>query len=157
VSEKGIDTSLTVHLFDTADSWDVAFLLSGDADFVPVVSSLRRRGKIVIGAGFGDASTALIRECYQYIDLSKEFLIDDVLAFMLFKPDGILFNWLAMEVIPPQDESSSQAKLMTEWQRRTIVVTTRGALPEEERFYSVNLTAEGAVDLSARIQYIEQV
>lgn len=71
ISEKGIDASLTVHLFDTMDSWDVAYLLSGDADYVPAVASLRRRGKIVKGAGFPDqCSSALIRECYDYIDLS---------------------------------------------------------------------------------------
>ena len=69
-SEKGIDASLTVHLFDTMDSWDVAYLLSGDADFVPVVTFLRRRGKIVIGAGFHKRSEALVRECHKYIYIS---------------------------------------------------------------------------------------
>ena len=71
-SEKGVDSSLTVHLFDTMDAWEVAYLLSGDADFVPVVSCLRRRGKIVVGAGFADASTALVRECFEYIDLKRK-------------------------------------------------------------------------------------
>jgi uncharacterized LabA/DUF88 family protein len=59
------------------DSWDTAFLLSGDADFVPTVASLRRRGKIVIGVGFSDASSALVQECYQYIDIDKAFLKED--------------------------------------------------------------------------------
>src|SRR5262249_30446118 len=58
-SEKGVDASLIVHLFDTMDSWDVAHLLSGDADFIPAVASRRRRGKIVVGAGFPGASSAL--------------------------------------------------------------------------------------------------
>jgi uncharacterized LabA/DUF88 family protein len=74
-SEKGVDASLTVHLFDTMDSWDVAYLLSGDADFVPAVASLRRRGKIVAGAGFPSVSSALVRECYEYVDLREQFFV----------------------------------------------------------------------------------
>jgi uncharacterized LabA/DUF88 family protein len=84
-SEKGIDASLTVHLFDTMDSWDVAYLLSGDADFVPVVASLRRRGKIIIGAGFPGASPALVRECYDYIDLGEVFLKRDVAIYSILQ------------------------------------------------------------------------
>jgi uncharacterized LabA/DUF88 family protein len=157
-SEKGIDTSLTVHLFDTAESWDVAYLLSGDADFVPAVSSLRRRGKIVIGAGFNNASTALVRECYQYIDLSYEFLLDDVLAFHLFNPDGALFHWTNIEVNPSEKypSPSSQVKIMVEWQKRHVMLA-RGPLPSGEKFYQVNFTAEGSLDLSARIRYIDQL
>jgi hypothetical protein len=124
---------------------------------VPVVSSLRRRGKIIVGAGFSDASTALVRECYQYIDLSSAFLTDDMFAFMLFKPDGIIFNWLAMEVVPSKEASPSQARLMAEWQLRHIVLTTKGALPTEEKFYPINFAAEGSLDLSTRIQYVEQI
>ncbi len=102
VSEKGIDASITVHLFDTMDSWDTAYLLSGDADFVPVVASLRRRGKIVIGAGFSDASDSLIRECFDYIDLSKGYILQDVLGYLLFKKDGVLQKWLTGKVIPQE-------------------------------------------------------
>jgi uncharacterized LabA/DUF88 family protein len=98
LSEKGIDASLTVHLFDTMDSWDVAYLLSGDADFVPVVSSLRRRGKIVVGAGFANRSQALVRECYHYIDLVDVFLKEDVAAYTIFGKDGIAQEWLASEI-----------------------------------------------------------
>lgn len=97
-SEKGIDTSLTVHLFDTMDTWDEAYLLSGDADFVPVVASLRRRGKIVIGAGFPGVSSALVRECYDYVNLREAFLNEDVAAYMVFRTNGIAQKWLTDEV-----------------------------------------------------------
>src|SRR4030067_2340910 len=97
-SEKGIDASLTVHLFDTIDSWDTAYLLSGDADFVPTVASLRRRGKIVVGAGFSTASPALVRECYEYIDVDNLFLKEDIAAFRIFSKDGIAQKWLLDEV-----------------------------------------------------------
>jgi uncharacterized LabA/DUF88 family protein len=98
VSEKGIDSSLTVHLFDTMEYWAGAYLLSGDADYVPVVSSLRRRGKIVIGVGFSDASDALIRECYHYLYLEESFLRQDILVYKLFKKDGIVQNGFVMKL-----------------------------------------------------------
>ena len=94
-SEKGIDASLTVHMFDTMDSWDIAFLFSGDADFVPAVKSLRRRGKVVIGGGFPSiASSAILRECYSYIDLFDAFIRFDIAMYLLFKIDGIIYRWL---------------------------------------------------------------
>jgi hypothetical protein len=97
-SEKGIDASLTVHLFDTMESWSVAYLLSGDADFVPAVRSLRRRGKTVVGAGFGDRSAALVRECYDYIGLRDSFLKDDVAARGLFGESGLVQRWLTSDI-----------------------------------------------------------
>ena len=116
LSEKGIDSSLAVHLFDTIDSWDTAYLLAGDADYVPVVASLRRRGKIVIGVGFSDASEALVRECYQYVNLEEFFLNQDILVYKLFKKNGIGQKWLCNEIIPdpsyveqPNSELSIQA------------------------------------------------
>src|SRR5262249_13930667 len=93
-SEKGVDASLIVHLFDTMDSWDVAHLLSGDADFIPAVASRRRRGKIVVGAGFPGASSALIRECYSYINLVDIFVREDVALYALFNANGVLAQWL---------------------------------------------------------------
>lgn len=93
-SEKGIDASLTVQLYDTMEAWDTAYLLSGDADFVPVVSSLRRRGKIIVGAGFSEVSSALVRECYDYIDLTKIFLWQDIQAYKVFREGGFAHKWL---------------------------------------------------------------
>jgi uncharacterized LabA/DUF88 family protein len=106
ISEKGIDASLTVHMFDTIDSWDTAYLFSGDADFVPAVESLRRRGKIVIGVGFHDASPALVRECYDYIFLEDTFIRQDLLLYLVFRKGGIAEKWLIDEVKP----SSSNTK-----------------------------------------------
>jgi len=90
-SEKGIDSALTVHLFDTLDSWDRAYILSGDADFVAAVRSLRRRGKVVNGAGIlgPGSSKALVRECFQYCDLSS-FFKSDYSAYKLFGEDGLM-------------------------------------------------------------------
>lgn len=115
-SEKGIDASLTVHLFDTMDSWDVAYLLSGDADFVPAVASLRRRGKIVTGAGFSDRSLALARECYDYVDLCGVFLKDDIFAYRVFSDKGVAQRWLNDEVEVNAGLSRAPVELTFEWQ-----------------------------------------
>jgi hypothetical protein len=100
ISEKGVDTSLSAQMFDTMDSWDTAFLLSGDADFVPVIACLRRRGKIVIGAGFSARAAALARECYDYRYLRDVFLREDVAAYAVFREKGVADQWLAEEVRP---------------------------------------------------------
>ena len=98
-SEKGIDSSLIVHLFDTMESWNKAYLLSGDADFVPAVKSLRRRGKIVIGVGFSrSASSALKRECFEYIDLD-DYISKDLIFYKLFSKTGLLERFFT-ELVP---------------------------------------------------------
>ena len=156
-SEKGIDASLTVHLFDTVESWDDAYLLSGDADFVPVVQSLRRRGKIVIGAGFSNASSALIRECYDYIDLTS-FLREDFATYIIFKQDGIFQKWLLDHVNAPSENPNKHQpiRLTAEWQfdsgythgfSGTLVKTS-------EEKYVIWLAARGPIDLSTRHQLI---
>ncbi len=143
-SEKGIDASLTVHLFDTMDSWDVAYLLSGDADFVPVVASLRRRGKIVIGAGFSKPSEALVRECYQYIDLRDIYLEEDVFAYSIFRREGVVEKWLTDDV--SHDEQwgpSDSAELGVSW----------GLLASKIRV-QVYLSAKGSLQMDSRQQLI---
>ena len=94
-SEKGIDSSLIVHLFDTMESWDVAYLISGDADFVPAVKSLRRRGKIVNGIGFPKkTSSALVRECFEYVNLEFDFIINDYFCYLFTKDKGLFWKYL---------------------------------------------------------------
>jgi uncharacterized LabA/DUF88 family protein len=97
-SEKGIDSSLIVHLFDTMESWDKAYLLSGDADFVPAVNSLRRRGKVVNGAGFtANASSALIRECFDYVNL-EDFISLDLINKSIFGENGLISKFFVKSI-----------------------------------------------------------
>lgn len=119
-SEKGVDASLIVHMFDTMDSWDGAYLLSGDADYVPAVASLRRRGKIVIGVGFGDASEALIRECYSYRNLCDAFLEGDLAAYSILGIAGVAAEWFSEEMISlpgaaPVRPASQEVTLNISW------------------------------------------
>ncbi len=164
-SEKGIDASLTVHLFDTMDSWGSAYLLSGDADFLPVVSSLRRRGKIIIGAGFSDASLALIRECYDYVELLEVFLNDDVAAFKMFKDDGVIKNWFTDEVKPKegQGHQSEPVEPTFEWQFHPSDIMAGAThllsikdISHSGSHYPIYLSAKGPIDLSSRNQQIKE-
>ncbi len=47
VSEKGIDTSLAVELVTLIESYDVALVVSGDADMIPSINYAKQRGKHV--------------------------------------------------------------------------------------------------------------
>jgi len=147
-TEKGVDASLTVHLFDTMDSWDVAYLLSGDADFVPAVASLRRRGKVIIGAGFPDsASSALVRECYDYIDLCDVFLREDAAAYKILRPGGIAERWLIDQVLPTDSpDVTPEVQLCCEWRPDDSNVS-RGC--------QVILSTRDPIDLSGRHKQIE--
>lgn len=158
-SEKGIDASLTVQLFDTLDSWDEAYLLSGDADFVPTVESLRRRGKIVIGAGFSGVSSALVRECYEYLNLSELFLRDDIAAYQIFKDDGIVQRWMLgkIDALSKADYSSDPVELSFEWQRidSDIMGSDSNLLTIDDVVsigpkYRVFLITRGPIDLTSR-------
>lgn len=47
VTEKGIDTSLAVDMLALVDTYDVALLISGDADSIPAIQKVKYRGKQV--------------------------------------------------------------------------------------------------------------
>lgn len=142
-SEKGIDSSLTVHLFDTMDTWDIAYLLSGDADFVPAVSSLRRRGKIVIGAGFPKVSSALVRECYDYIYLNKSFLHTDIFAYKLFKKEGFMHKWFTA----PIDSGGDNVKISLSWRTNEE--------PSQRENVNVGLRIDKNIDLTSREELLQ--
>ena len=50
---------------------DIFVIVSSDSDFVPLVSKLRSGGKMVIGAGRGGASRALVISCDRYIYMDR--------------------------------------------------------------------------------------
>jgi uncharacterized LabA/DUF88 family protein len=47
MTEKGIDTSLAVDMVTLADTYDVALVVSGDADSIPSIQHVKRAGKHV--------------------------------------------------------------------------------------------------------------
>ena len=50
--EKGVDTQLTTDLITLADIYDVAIIVSGDADYIPPVSAIKNMGKLVYSVSF---------------------------------------------------------------------------------------------------------
>ncbi|MCH8185164.1 MAG: NYN domain-containing protein [Chloroflexi bacterium] len=73
---------------------DTFVIVSSDSDFVPLVSKLRAAGKVVIGAGRRDATSAtLVKSCDRYVYL------DDVKA-------------ASEKEQPPQDTATTQRSLV---------------------------------------------
>jgi hypothetical protein len=74
---KGVDITLARDLLLHAvnDHYDVAVLLAGDADYIPLVDEVKRRGKVVYVAFFGDSglSPEVVRASDTFFDLSHLF------------------------------------------------------------------------------------
>ncbi|MBL7127702.1 MAG: NYN domain-containing protein [Ignavibacteria bacterium] len=70
-NEKGIDTTIATELLKLSfdNIFDIAILVSGDADFVPAVEYIQGKGKQVILAGWKNSSFELKKTCWSYFDL----------------------------------------------------------------------------------------
>lgn len=68
--EKGVDTSIAIELFHYAldNVYDTAILVSGDADFVPAIEYIQRRGNKIIHAGFKNQAFEVKKACWSHID-----------------------------------------------------------------------------------------
>lgn len=94
-SEKGIDTTIITHLFETMDNWQIATILSHDADYYPAIKALRKMGKYVYAAGKLDGSSkVLVRECHSFIDVFENYLNTDIALFKAFMPNGELSRFV---------------------------------------------------------------
>ncbi|MCH7568397.1 MAG: NYN domain-containing protein [Nanoarchaeota archaeon] len=74
---KGDDVYLAVDLVSGAyeDLYDVAIIVSGDADFIPAIKLVQKNGKKVINAFFPKSSSYLLRNCCDgSINLKKALL-----------------------------------------------------------------------------------
>ncbi len=62
---KGDDVYLATDLIKGAyeNLYDVAIIISGDADFIPAINLVRKNGKKVINAFFPKSSSYLLRNC----------------------------------------------------------------------------------------------
>ena len=60
--EKGVDTAIVTDLLSLAgeEAYDVAILVSSDADHIPAVEWIQAHGRKVINAGAGVASRPAI-------------------------------------------------------------------------------------------------
>jgi uncharacterized LabA/DUF88 family protein len=69
--EKGVDTAIVTDLLALAgeDAYDVAILLSSDADHVPAVEWIQARGRKVINATWANHGFDLKSTCWAEIEL----------------------------------------------------------------------------------------
>lgn len=51
-TEKGVDTQLTTDMIELASIYDAAIILSGDADYLPPVNAVKRKGRLVYSVSF---------------------------------------------------------------------------------------------------------
>lgn len=73
--QKGVDILLAVDMLVGSFNslFDVAILVSGDEDFVPLVVEVQRRGvSVVVAAAAPTTSSELRRVCDRYVDLSEQ-------------------------------------------------------------------------------------
>lgn len=77
---KGVDVTLTKDLLVNAfhDNYDVAVILAGDGDYVPVVEELKRMGRTVYVTFFTEPAAGLSEElrlsCDKFFTLSSTFI-----------------------------------------------------------------------------------
>lgn len=71
--EKGVDTAIVTDLLSLAgeDAYDVAILLSSDADHVPAVDWIQSRGRKVINATWANHGFELKRTSWASIELDS--------------------------------------------------------------------------------------
>lgn len=64
--EKGVDAALVTDLLSLAwqDAYDVAVLVSGDADYIPAVEYVQSQGRKVINAGWRGTGHNLRNRCW---------------------------------------------------------------------------------------------
>lgn len=92
--EKGVDSAMIVHMFETSHRWEMLAIFSRDVDFAPAVIALRRRGKQVYAVGEpGDAQSALGRAAQSFFTLPLPTLLQDFGFFALCRPGGVLDAW----------------------------------------------------------------
>ncbi len=73
---KAVDIALARDLLSHAyrDSFDVAILVAGDADYLPLVDEVKRTGKRAVVAFFGDATSEALRtEADSFVDIAPPF------------------------------------------------------------------------------------
>ena len=72
--EKGVDTAIVTDMIRLAweEAYDIAVLVSSDADMVPAVEFLDLRGRKVIQAGFPPHGSHLATACWASFDLFSD-------------------------------------------------------------------------------------
>jgi uncharacterized LabA/DUF88 family protein len=69
--EKGVDAAIVTDLFSLAweEAYNIAILVSNDADFVPAIERLQEKGFKVINATWKGQGNELAKTCWASFDL----------------------------------------------------------------------------------------
>src|SRR5262249_23139114 len=79
---------------------DNAVIFSRDAEFVPAVWSLRRKGKrIFCAAPETELGSPLVQACHSFLPLDEDFIRSDRALFEFLQPSGGLEQWLGSDVV----------------------------------------------------------
>jgi uncharacterized LabA/DUF88 family protein len=72
-SEKGMDTAIATDLFSLAweKAYDIAILLSSDADFVPAIERLQEKGFKIINATWKGYGHKLAKMCWASFEIDE--------------------------------------------------------------------------------------
>lgn len=72
-AEKGVDAAMVTDLLSLAwqDAYDVAILVSGDADYIPAVEYVQDQGRKVINAAWNRHAHELKRKCWGSFSLDR--------------------------------------------------------------------------------------
>ncbi len=74
---KEDDIHMAVDMVENAydNNFDISIVVSGDGDFVPAVSSVKKKGKTVKNICFKDSSSRNLKDfCDESLDLTREIL-----------------------------------------------------------------------------------
>jgi len=87
--EKGVDTSMVTYLYEALEQWTQAILFTNDADFVPPITALRRRGKRVFVASLPTPKVSALRRVSQsFFPIDAGLIERDFAAFRMLQPGG---------------------------------------------------------------------
>jgi uncharacterized LabA/DUF88 family protein len=77
VEEKGLDTALAVDMVALQDNYDVAVVLTGDADAIPSIRHLKERGKHIAAVEFvgGGAADTRGRAFSSRLKIHADFVL----------------------------------------------------------------------------------
>lgn len=104
-TEKGVDTSITAYLLETADQWESACVVSSDVDLVPPVLSLRRKGKrVFVLAEAQEPPSLLARVCQSFHQFNGDFLLADFTLYQLCRDGGVFSQLVAEFDRPPEQQ-----------------------------------------------------
>jgi uncharacterized LabA/DUF88 family protein len=156
--EVGVDVSIVLYLFETLDSWNDAVIFANDADFVPAIWSLRRKGKRVYCAAPDTPdmpSTALVMASQHFFPWNLGFLHADFALYRVLRTGGVMDQFVAFPTVQARGPSiqfdGSGAVFLPR------VESARMVCSQEELWLATELRKEGFLadtsDMNGHVQF----